>query len=1033
MTPILMLCLTLRVTAGVWAVLLWRRVRDWRLAFLTGLVALLALDTALRVNAAAAAPGPVDLGVSLLALLGVVFVGRALARERSAWQDLERERAHFEQLFESAPEAIVLVDNDSRVLRVNSEFTRMFGYAPREALNRSIDELLAPGERFDEALAITRRVAQGAHVSLETVRRRKDGTLLDVSILGTPIRVAGGQVAVYGIYRDVSSWKRTLEALRASEEKFSRAFRSNPGAATITTLEEGRLLDVNDAFVRITGYPSQDAIGRTVKELGLWRNDDDRRRMMRVLGTRGAIRDMEFEFVVKGGGVRTGLFSADLIELDGQRRLLSMTSDITERKQFEEALRQSELRYRTIVETIEDGYYEVDLAGSLTFFNSALERMLGYPAEQLAGMSNRQYMDPVNAERVYRTFNEVFRTRASTRAFDWEIIRRDGTRRTVEASVTPMLDAAGRATGFRGIVRDVTERKLTERALRDSEQRYALAARGANDGLWDWDLARDTIYYSPRWKSMLGHQEHEIGPAPDEWFRRVHERDRGRLQAELKAHLEGPAPYLQNEHRILHHDGTYRWVLCRGVAERDPAGRPVRIAGSLTDISARKNAEERLIHDAFHDVLTGLPNRALFTNLLERSLGRILRRADQQFAVLFLDLDRFKVINDSLGHMVGDQLLVAIAQRLQTCLRPGDTVARLGGDEFTILLDDINGVDDVHRVAGRIQSELAAPFPLGSHEVYATVSIGIALGAPHYRRPEEVLRDADTAMYRAKSEGRARHEIFDTGMHESAVSLLKLETDLRRALDRAELRIFYQPIITPRTGHLAGFEALLRWAHPERGLVPPADFIQLAEETGLIIPIGQWVLWEACRQACAWRGLLNGRPGAVPLTVSVNLSPRQFTQEDLVGSVTDALEVTGLAPEALKLEITESVLMDRAEASIRRLEELKTLGVQVQVDDFGTGYSSLSYLHRFRLDALKIDRSFVEMVGREEAESAEIVRTIVMLARNLGMAVVAEGVETEAQRRYLEALECEQMQGFLFCGPVAAAEAEGLIRSGRRW
>lgn len=908
MTPLLGLSLVLRLTAVVWSVLLWRRLRDWRLGFLTGLAGLLLVHKLLVPVSAGLGGDLAGLGVSAMAVLAVAFVERAIQREREVVAARERERAHFERLFESAPEAIVLVDNDSKILRVNSEFTEMFGYGADEAVGRSVDELLAPGERYDEAREVTRSVARGASVSMETVRRRKDGTLLDVSILGTPIRVGSGQIAVYGIYRDVTKWKATLEALRESEQ-----------------------------------------------------------------------------------------------------------------------------RYRTIVETIEDGYYEVDLNGSLRFFNSALVRLLGYPAERLRGMNNREYMDAENAERVYRTFNEVYTSRASTRAFDWEIIRQDGTRRAVEASVTPVLNADGHPIGFRGIVRDVTERKETERALRESEQRYALAARGANDGLWDWSLTDGTIYYSPRWKNMLGYRDDEIGADPEEWFGRVQERDRERLRAEIQAHLEGPAPHVENEHRIRHRDGTYRWVLCRGVAERDATGRALRMAGSMTDISARKAAEERLMHDAFHDALTGLPNRALFMNLLERSMARLQRREGYQFAVLFLDIDRFKVVNDSLGHMVGDQLLVAAARRLQSCLRPGDTVARLGGDEFTVLLDDIDGLDDADRVAQRIQSELGASFTLHDHEIYTTASIGIALSGSHYRGPEEILRDADTAMYRAKSQGRARHEVFDTDMHASAVTLLRLETDLRRALEREEFRIVYQPIVRLETGTLAGFEALLRWAHPERGLVAPADFIELAEETGLIIPIGEWVLWEACRQMEAWRGLVNGTDRGGPLTVSVNLSPRQFGQEELVAVVADALEVTGLPSDALKLEITESVLMDRAEASVRRLDDLKTLGVQVQVDDFGTGYSSLSYLHRFRLDALKIDRSFIEAVGRAHCEQREIVRTIVTLARNLGMSVVAEGVETAAQRGYLESLGCEYVQGFLYAGPLDDAEAEQLVRNAHRW
>ncbi len=772
------LSVSLRLAACLWSVVLWRRLRDWRVAFLTGLlVMMLVTEVAdLLSHPPSVIHQLANLGVSLLAFLAVVFIERAITDEHRAQRQLERERAHLEHLFESTPEGVVLADNESRVIRINREFTRIFGYTEAEAYGQLLDDLLAPEGLRGEATGATKTVADGGRVSFETVRRRKDGELVQVSVLGTPVHVAGGQIAVYGIYRDIG------------------------------------------------------------------------------------------------------------------------------------------------------------------------------------------------------------------------------------------------------------ERKRAEEALRQSEQRYALAARGANDGLWDWYLAKGEIYYSPRWRSMLGLAEQDPRPDPDEWFRRVHPADRERLQSDIKVHLDGEVAHLESEHRILHKDGTYRWVLCRGVVERDAEGRAVRMAGSLTDISSRKAAEERLIHDAFHDVLTGLPNRALFMNLLEHAINRLRRDTKHRFAVLFMDVDRFKVVNDSLGHMLGDQLLIAMARRVQQCVRPGDTVARLGGDEFTVLLEDIVDVNDTLRIAERIQSEVTLPFTLGTHEVYTTVSLGIALSGEQYRKPEEVLRDADTAMYQAKAQGKARHEVFDPGMRHHAVTLLQLETDLRRALDRGEFQVFYQPIVSVPQRRLAGFEALLRWNHPERGLVVPADFIRLAEETGLIVSIGQWVLWEACRQVRTWHDLQTG--DGERLTVSVNLSARQFQDPALVERVADALSVTDLPPSSLRLEITESVLMDQAEQSVRLLDQLKELGVQVQADDFGTGYSSLSYLHRFRIDALKIDRSFVAPIGRA-SEGGEIVRTIVTLAQNLGMSVIAEGVETDKQRLHLGKLGCQQMQGHLFSPAVEADRAVEMVKGDR--
>jgi diguanylate cyclase (GGDEF)-like protein len=441
-----------------------------------------------------------------------------------------------------------------------------------------------------------------------------------------------------------------------------------------------------------------------------------------------------------------------------------------------------------------------------------------------------------------------------------------------------------------------------------------------------------------------------------------------------------------------------------------------------------QESREHFRHAAFHDELTGLPNRALLTDHLKLAIERARRRRDHLFAVLFLDLDRFKNINDSLGHAAGDELLIEIAQRLERCSRPTDTVARLGGDEFAILLDGLESQCDAIRVADRVQEELMRSFNLSGHEVYTAASIGITLSTHCYDNPENVLRDADTAMYRAKEKGKARYELFDLDMHADAMARLQLENDLRRAIEYGEFEVFYQPIITLATGKVAGFEALVRWRHPERGMVMPSEFIPLAEETRLITEIGEWVLYESCRQMSRWRELF---PAHASLTISVNLSSKQFTQHGLIERIKHALSETGLPPHLLKLEITESAVMDNAETAASMLRQLRDIGIQLSIDDFGTGYSSLSYLHRFPVDTLKIDRSFVSRMG-EGDENAEIVRTIITLASNLGMAVIAEGVETEEQHAQLSALKCEYGQGYLYSRAVDAVAAQELIRQSQR-
>ena len=492
----------------------------------------------------------------------------------------------------------------------------------------------------------------------------------------------------------------------------------------------------------------------------------------------------------------------------------------------------------------------------------------------------------------------------------------------------------------------------------------------------------------------------------------------------------------QGEIRNKAKDGSYYWLDTTIVSYLNEQGQPFQYLAIQFDITERKRIEERLRHDAFHDVLTGLPNRALFMARLGRAIEHAERRSQSLFALLFVDLDHFKTLNDTLGHLVGDQLLVAIARRLESCLRIGDTVARFGGDEFTILLEDVKDVQDAIRVAERLQRELQLPFYLGGHEISTTASIGIALSSSEHNQPEDILRDADLALYQAKASGRTRYEIFDASMHRGSLAQIQLEHDLRRAIAKAqmdylepesqELWLQYQPIVSLKTNRILGFEALIRWRHPERGLISPLDFIPLAEETGLIVPIGHWVLRQACRQLYDWQQLMSS---PWPLIVSVNLSSRQFIQPDLVEQVSQILQETNLNPRYLKLEITESVVMENAEVATTMLQQLKSLGIQLAIDDFGTGYSSLSYLHRFPIDTLKIDRSFINRID-VNGENLEIVRTIVTLAWNLGMDVIAEGVETAKQLAQLKALKCEYAQGYFFARPLDQEAASALVAKG---
>jgi diguanylate cyclase (GGDEF)-like protein/PAS domain S-box-containing protein len=562
--------------------------------------------------------------------------------------------------------------------------------------------------------------------------------------------------------------------------------------------------------------------------------------------------------------------------------------------------------------------------------------------------------------------------------------------------------------------------RRAEDALRESEERFRTVVESLGEGLIISDLEGRILYVNPRIPELSGYAPEElVGKTVYEVLLPAEERET------FLERVERRARGISERYEIfyLRKNGSRIWVEVYGVPFRDSGGEIIGTLGVVTDVTERKRAEKRLRQAALYDALTGLPNRLLFRERLDHAILRAKRREEYRFAVLFLDLDRFKVINDSLGHHVGDELLAMVAQRLRSCLRPEDSVARFGGDEFAILLEGIEEVSDATRVAERIQASLSAPVDLGGLEVFTSASIGIVLNSAAYERPEYLLRNADMAMYRAKAAGQARFEVFDRAMHARALSRLQMETDLRRALEREEFRVHYQPIISLETGRIMGLEALVRWSHPDQGWLPPDEFIPAAEETGLILPLGEWVLRESCRHLKRWQ---EQYPRDIPLSVGVNLSVKQFSQRNLVAQISRILEEMGLEPAMLKLEITESAAMENAEAAAVLLGRLKSLGVQLYLDDFGTGYSSLSYLHQFPLDALKIDRSFVGRVDTDD-RNRQLVRTILTLAHSLGVPVIAEGIETESQRLALRRMGCGFGQGHLFSRPLAPEAVEALL------
>jgi len=687
----------------------------------------------------------------------------------------------------------------------------------------------------------------------------------------------------------------------------------------------------------------------------------------------------------------------------------------SERRSEHERLRELE----KAVETMQLGVTITDLHRRIVYTNPADAAMHGWEPQELLGKDVRVFApQPAWRDLAPERVRSLVRwKRESVNA------RRDGTTFPVQVTSDVVRDAGGHPIGIVTCCEDISERKAAEEALRESEERYAVAARGAHDGLWDWDLRNDTVHFSDRWREILGlAADDEVGNRPDTWLDRVHPGDRQLVQEELSRHLRGESPHFESSHRVLHRDGGYRWVRVRGLALRDQGGRAYRMAGSLSDLTGR----------GVHDPLTGLPNRAFFMSRLTTALERWQRDPRARFAVLLIDIDRFKVINDSLGPAAGDELLMTLAGRLEAELRATEivergvegTLSRAGGDEFLLLLEGVLGAGDALRVVERLQRAVRAPMPVGDGEVFPSVSVGIAVPSAVDLRAEELVRDADIAVHRAKALGASRFQVFDKEMHEEALQRLRVENELRRALERNELVMHYQPIVELATGRVRGLEALVRWQHPEEDLLLPARFIPLAEESDLILEVDRWVLSRVCGELRRLHEELG-----VDLQVSVNLSGRHFSRPQVVEQVRQILHDADLAPAALKLEVTEGTLMQNTELAQEILGELRELGVRLCLDDFGTGYSSLSYLNRFPIDVLKVDRSFVGGLDRVASSDHRIVESIVQLARQLGMEVVAEGVETAAQRDLLAAMGCDLGQGYFFARPLPFDAIPAVVRA----
>ena len=698
-------------------------------------------------------------------------------------------------------------------------------------------------------------------------------------------------------------------------------------------------------------------------------------------------------------------------------------------KQELQQVQEREDRFRQIAENVREVFFMISAeTDEILYISPAYEQVWGRTCESLYEdpQSWLFAIHPEDSFKALATLETQFRTGDEFQE-EYRIVRPDGSIRWVSVNAFPIRDDSGKVSRFVGIAEDITQRKLAKLAMLKSEEQFRLTFEMAPIGMAITAINGQFTRVNQALCDALGYEEQELLKLS--FADITYAEDLELHQAQQKALLENKGSDFQIETRYISRDLRIVDAILKVVIVRDSKGQALHFNNQIVDITERKHMEKQLLHDALHDSLTGLPNRALFMDRLDHELKRTKTNPDYVFAVLFLDLDRFKVVNDSAGHLVGDQLLIEIARRLEKAVNFIDTVARLGGDEFTILLENIHNLQNAIAVAEKIDRALRIPFKLQGYELFSTASIGIALSSQGYTKPEEIMRDADLTMYSAKEQGRARYEIFNSSLHDRAITRLQLETDMRRGIEREEFLIYYQPISCLETGKLSGFEALARWKHPTRGIVPPVEFIPVAEETGTIIPLGTWILKQACRQMQLWH---EKYPQTSSLQISVNLSGKQLREPSLLEKIDSILQETGLSGKNLKLEITESSLIENMEVATQTLLEIKSRDIKLSMDDFGTGYSSLSYLHRFPVDILKIDRSFVQDIQFNKGNYA-IVKAIITLAHVLDMEVIAEGIEDPYQLEQLKFLNCEYGQGYYFAKPLNQQQAEELIANSPQW
>jgi diguanylate cyclase (GGDEF)-like protein/PAS domain S-box-containing protein len=915
---------------------------------------------------------------------------------------------------------IYIVQN-RKFIYMSPLFQKLSGYSDADLAGTNPLDYVHPDDKEvirKKAIAILKGKSSDAY---EYKFTRKNGEVLWVLERITSITYKGDR-AVLASFMDITERKKMEETISQSEERYRTILDEMEDAYFEVDLA-GNFIFLNDAICRLMKYPREELLGKSFR---IHVDKDDipilYNAFGRIYSTGNPERNICYKAVRKDGTTRYAEIAG--FPLQNQKGEMigfrGIGRDITERRQMEEALRQSEERYRTIIEEMDEWYFETDLPGNINFFNDIFANVLGYSPKDLSGLNFQSFIKKEESELVQTLFKQVLKTGKPVKNFPYEFIRTDGTVTSAEFSIFPKLDKEGKVCGLRGVGHDITELKQAEEALSVEQSVLRTVIDNLPDPIYSKDTAcRKTMANLADLHNLGAKSEADVlGKDDFDFFpKEIAEK----FFADDQVVIQTGTPVINREEYFFDKKEQKQWLLTSKLPLRDKDGQIIGLVGIGRDITERKRAEEKIQHMATHDALTGLPNRLMFSQTLKHVI-QSAHRYKRQFAVLFIDLDRFKIINDTLGHEAGDQLLQEITARLKQTLRAVDVAARLGGDEFVILIEEVSDSSHVATIARKILTNIIKPITIMGQECLITASIGISVYPKDAEDEQSLMKNADIAMYLAKEEGKNNYQFYSEDIQSKSLERLSIETNLRFALERNELSLHYQAKVDFKTNAITGVEALLRWQNPYLGSVTPTQFIPVAEETGLIISIGKWVMRTACAQNVAWQ-----QQGLPPVCMAVNLSLRQLTDDNLIDDIKTALNDSGMEPNLLELEITESMVMYNTTRMIAVLAKIKNLGVRLAIDDFGTSYSSLAQIKHFPIDTLKVDRSFIRNIP-QDAEDKAITKAIIAMGKTLSLTVVAEGVETVEQMNFLKDRSCDEMQGFYFSKPIAPEQFADLLR-----